>query len=138
MKLYLDTCVWIDFLDEEREGHRKAVKLFGLVQKENSEVLISKIHDYEMAKAGYRRLFKKIKEEMKQGGFCKETGINEEDKDSAIKLDSSLKCGVADCLHVLTAARGGAILVSSDFHWQEIADALGKQCFNYGLFFKYF
>jgi predicted nucleic acid-binding protein len=138
MKLYLDANVWIDYLDRNREDHRKAARLFRLAEKRKHVIIVSELHIYETRVHGYYRAFEKEKNRLWKAGLCRGFKVLEEDKENAKKLDIAANRGKADCLHVLTAKRAGAILVSGDSDWDEIAGLLGMKNFGYDEFFRYF
>ena len=138
MKLYLDTNIWIDYLDKTRKNHSNAVKLFNKIKKEKHLVFVSELHIYETKVHKYYDEFEKAKNKLWKQGLCIGIKVSYDDKNKAKKLNDTMNYGKADCLHCLVAKRKGAILVSSDSHWEEIASSLGMRNFDYKLFFEYF
>ena len=138
MKIYLDTNIWFDYLNEKRKNHRNAVKLFEKIKKEKHLIFVSELHIYETKVHNYYDSFEKFKNKLWKQGLCRGIKVSLDDKNQAKKLNDSMQYGKADCLHVLVAKRKGAILVSSDSHLKEIASSLGMRNFDYKLFFKYF
>ena len=71
MKLYLDTNIWIDYLDKKRIMHKQAFNLFEKITEKKHLVLISKIHMHELGKYGLFKEFNEIKNNLYKKGFCK-------------------------------------------------------------------
>ena len=138
MKLYLDTNIWIDYLDEKRENHGKALRLFDKIQKEGHIIIVSELHIYETKVNGYYDPFEKTKNELWKKSLCKGIKVEADDKEEAKELDAVFNRGKADFLHMLTAKRQNCVAISSDQDWEDIAKVLGMSNFTYESFFRYF
>lgn len=131
MRFYLDSNVWIDYLDVRRGDHEKAVKLFEEVRKRNHVIVFSRVHHKEMRNAGYFEGFEKLKNELFKSGFCWGVSYSEGDYQVAQRHDELLRVGYSDILHVIIAKSKKALPVSSDAHWKTAGEALGVRVYDY-------
>ena len=131
MKFYLDSCIWIDYLDFKRENHNKAVELFNKIISRKDLIIVSKVHFREMHATGYFEKFNKIKNKLFEEGVLKGVKYSEQDYQTALRYNEYLNKGFSDCLHLIMAKNNKAKAISSDKHWQEIGQLINLRIFNY-------
>jgi len=131
MKFYLDTNIWIDYLNKKRTNHSNAIKLFNKIKRKNHLILITELHIYETKITGYYNSFEKIKNELWKQGLCKGIKIKKENRIKAINLNNKKDLGVADYLHLLTALKEKAIPISNDKHWKKISKIINYNSYSY-------
>lgn len=131
VKYYVDTCIWIDYLDDRIGEDGQPLGLFAelfleKVKSEKGTILLSDVF--------FRELENRKGEEassivfMIQAFYLTETVyFLSEEKMSAKRIaversDDKMKISTNDVLHALIAKRYGAILVSRDAHFNRLAD----------------
>ncbi|MDD9953463.1 MAG: PIN domain-containing protein [Candidatus Woesearchaeota archaeon] len=123
MKYYLDTCVWMDYLEEREGGDKRfgsdAEKLLAQICSRDDIIIISRIVIAELQK--YHK--KEIQEIMEFfESTLKYVDIEEHQLEFATHFASRRNVQVADACHALLARKNDAILVTQDKHFEKLKD----------------
>lgn len=125
MKYYIDTNIWLDFL-EDRKGFKNeplgiyAWKLFLKIKESNGKILISDFLSIEMIKHVKISKYNFLMEFLKKAIIKIETSKNSFEK--SVILSDEINIPSGDALHVILAIENNAILVSRDKHFKKIKE----------------
>lgn len=125
---YLDTSVWIAYLDKSHQSNSVASKLFEKLV--DCAVLISKNIDEEIYGLGYYENYRRIVDKLYKEKCC--FGVRQEEIDVVIatRYNEKTRVGYKDCLHIAIGRRKKAILVSFDKDWEVVANNFGFRVYK--------
>jgi len=118
MRYYIDTCVWIDFI----EGHEYAEEIFFKAIHDEDTILVSDLMSKEFLRykeySGIHLLItllesKKLIEHVNTHAFQDQEAITLSDKKNVPKPDA---------LHAILARDNNAILITKDKHFKSLID----------------
>ena len=123
-KFYVDTSIWRDYFEDRKDNMRPLGEFaFQFLQKckeknyaivLTTEVIKELMIDY--SKERVQKLFENFKEQIIQIGYSNQ----EYEEAKSFWTNSRKKFPMSDILHSIIARNNGAILVSRDWHFNEI------------------
>jgi predicted nucleic acid-binding protein len=124
-KYYLDTSIWLDFLENRNEPKRPkgdwALELMSKIIKEGSLIAYSDNNQYELRSLGYSESY--IEEMLEPfNHILVHIESTEKQIRKAKDLTSKREIPRRDALHALIARDHDCILVTFDRHFKKLAD----------------
>ncbi len=123
-RYYIDTAIWIDFHENRKDRFRPlgewAFEMFKKIVREKGEIIYTNLLIVELSGKFSMEVINKILQAA--GGRERLTYIkisNEEAKEASI-LSKELKIPRGDCLHAIVARDNGAIMVTRDWHFEQL------------------
>ena len=125
VKYYLDTCIWIDLL-EDRKGPKDehfgefAFRLLSLIKLQGHKVIIS---DHLIQEIKSRFWMESIQIVFgRLGGSIERVSHNIDQASEARQVRKNVRVPYGDVLHAILARDCSAILVTRDKHFKKLAD----------------
>lgn len=120
MNYYIDTYIWIDFIDKRGVFGKYAFELFRAILTNNNQIIITNILINELqvryTKDEINSMFTLFNTK-----FIKET-VEELEEAKSLSIERNLPKG--DVLHAIIARNHGLIFVSRDKHFLEMRDII--------------
>lgn len=115
MRYYIDTCVWIDFV-EDRTNNDFLAKCI-----ENEDIIL---YSYPLEKEllNYMSKIKIIYSLLLSKELIEYVDVTNEDKSEAFNLSKDRTIPFSDALHAVLSRNNDAILVSRDKHFLKLKD----------------
>ena len=121
-RFYVDACVWRDYFENRGDGIRPLGEFaFGFLSKCSdkkclivySELTLLELKDFDG----------KMREVISEfGNKMLEVPVLGKEVEEAVKISKERKLPTNDAIHSLIARDNGAIIITRDFHFQELLD----------------
>ena len=125
MKFYLDTSIWLDFLENRNEPNFPkgdlAKELISKIINENGKIILSKAVKNELITLGYSKYNLEILFNLFRNNII-EIHTNKKQYGKAKDLKNKRKVPFFDALHAVLARDNKAIMVTRDKHFNELLD----------------
>jgi predicted nucleic acid-binding protein len=121
-KYYIDTCIWIDYLQNRSDRYRPlgdwALMFLKKVIGQEDMILYSKLVEKELCKADLLEKFNQIEFIPKR--LLEKVWITDENIRNGFLISKKLELPPNDVIHALTAKDNNAVLVTRDKHFLEL------------------
>ncbi|MFA5797801.1 MAG: PIN domain-containing protein [Candidatus Woesearchaeota archaeon] len=124
MRYYIDTCVWIDFI----EG-RTNIDLFTECILEDHTVILSYPLQKELGKYVHSEQLTMILALLSAKELIERVDVFEHDKKEALHLSAQRNIPFADALHAVLARNNDALLITRDKHFLKLRDICAIRLF---------
>ena len=117
MKYYVDTCVWIDFIEDRTDSD-----FFIKCIENNDTIIYSYPLEKELLKYIHNTKLKILYTLFLSKGLIEIISVTEASKSEAFNLSNERKIPFADALHAVLARDNNAILITRDKHFLKLLD----------------
>ena len=119
---YLDTCIWLDLVEERHDDCMAALLFISQTAVEDSLVLFSDVHLWELKKLGFTK--EEIANAFKTSSMknLRKVHLYREQVKEAGIISSRKEIPRMDVLHAILARDNDAIFVSRDRHFTRLND----------------